>query len=249
VVLLLAAQGLAEYTRVIMSSAMERITDYHDRRFDELYDVLGFSGDIPEIDLTEYVLVAERVIPTLSDSDEYRRYIRSSLSEEFKGLERSGMSDGDKASYLLGAAVWKQSMSDPRAVELSRHEQLVDRSVQNIRLSRQTYGYGSEKSFLIAIMNYTEQFADMYDTPTRRHLYKLCRHSDAAVRASSRLKSADILPEPRAKKPWLPYVITALASIAMVPGYRIQPPEDQQDDDGAWQLPKYTENDTENDEF
>ncbi len=201
----------------------------------KLFDATGFSGEGGEFELYDFVEAASEVIPHHTDNDEYRTYIRSSLASEARELERKGYSEDMSASYLLGSVMWRISSSDSLDLAPDELDSLLARTVHNIVQSREVFGRGDEKQFQRAFANYTESFAVDYPNRKRRILRRLCRRIEHL--SYDERRNVSPLVERDAQISWKQHLIRGMASIAMVEGYKMQPPPEQTDDGGAWQLP------------
>lgn len=205
----------------------------------KLFDALGFSGEGEEFEMIDFIDAAAEVIPNRFGSDEHRRYIKSSLAQESRELEAKGYNEDTAASYLLGSVMWRISVADgPSAIPQSEIEQLLSRSVMNIMQSREMYGRGDERLFHMAFANYTEQFGQDYPRHKRRALRQLTMYIEHSIYEARSMKPQLV---ERDKVSLWKHVLNGMAIIAMKDGYAIQPPPDQTDKDGAWQLPREQE--------
>lgn len=201
----------------------------------KLFDATGFSGESGEFELYDFIEAASEVIPHHPDTEEFRTYVRSSLAGEARELERKGYSEDMAASYLLGSVMWRVGSSDSLDITPNELDSLLARSVHNIVQSREVFGRGDEKQFQRAFANYTESFGADYPASKRRMLRKLCQRIEHLTYNERR----NVMPlaERGERISWGQHIIRGMATIAMVDGYKIQPPHEQTDENGAWQLP------------
>lgn len=201
----------------------------------KLFDAAGFSGEGGEFELYDFVEAASDLIPYHFDTDEYRDDVRSALVSECRELQEKGYKEDRVASYLLGSVMWRVSSSDSLDASPKELKALLARTVHNITQSREAFGRGDEKLFHFAFANYTESFGSGYSTGRRHSLRQLCRHIENVT--SSERRSVMPVVEQGERVSWRHHVLRGMAIIAMKDAYLIQPPADQTDENGAWQLP------------
>lgn len=199
-----------------------------------LIDATGFNGDDNQFDIVDFVEAASDVIPPHSDTEEYRTYIQSALASECRELQLKGYREDSVASYLLGSVMWRISASEDAGLTIEDTKNVLARTVHSIALSRESFGRGDEKLFHFAFANYTQSFGDDYEPGKRRKLRHLSRFIEHQTYSAKR----EVMPviERQRRSMWY-HVLNGMATIAMKDGYLIQPPEDQRDENGAWQLP------------
>lgn len=202
----------------------------------KLFDAAGYSGEGGAFDLVDFIEAASDAIPYHSSTEEYSKYIRSALADEYEAVLSRGCREDDAPSYMMGSVIWRICASDDNTKSTEELKQLLTRTVSSIGQSERMFGRGSMKLFHFAFANYTVTFGQDYPYQERRTLRKLSQHVEHAIHSFKRAKLPRMEEQRRRESIW-PHVISSLAFIAMKEGYMIQPPVEQTDEKGAWQLP------------
>lgn len=228
---LLVGTATGEYTIFHHMRPTETLSPETERylRTGKLLDAAGFGGRETSFDLVDFIEAASDVIPFHSDTDEYHKYIRSSLVKEYEELHSKGYRDGNAASYLLGSSLWRVAANDP--TKDSGIEVVLTRAVHDIVLSRRTLGYGNERIFHMGFSRYTMIFGPDYPPHERRRLQKLCMLiEDESCQARRAKELAESFVAPPSYRQFL---LGSLAGIALMHGvYAPQPnyPTDEKAD-------------------
>lgn len=227
-----------EYTSELSTEAADFL------RVGQLLDAAGYSGEGEDFELIEFVYAASQLIPHPGGTDAHRHYIRSALTDEYRELIGKGLEEDVVPSYLLGSVAWRIAASEHSERTEEELKQLLDRSVRGIAQSRQEFNAGDERAFYAAFATHTIDFGQDYETSRRRTLLRLTRHIEQRVYEARR--GTPMLALENEKSPrqslWR-HLVRGMAVIALKDAYSIQPPEDQRDEHGAWQLPPVEEED------
>lgn len=206
----------------------------HDQSADAVFDTLGFNGED-----TEYEEVGS--LAAISDflheqSNGSLEAARQEVVTVYRQLqERHGGDENDMASALLGVAIGKK-VSAPTAVSRApQSRELIARAFQNMALTQDLYGRGNDMLLYGAILHMACTAAGRADREHSKHIQAMVRYAASWHTDLDRRRRAER--RERNRSSWWPHVIRGIGMIAMVQGYQVQPPPDQRDENGAWQLP------------
>ena len=206
----------------------------HDSSADAVFDTLGFNGE--DADYEEVGSLAAISDFWHEQSGVSLDVVQQEVVTVYRQLQEGyGGDESDMASLLLGVAVGKK-VSDPVAVDrASQSKELIARAFQNMALTQDLYGKGNAKLLYGAILNMACAAAGKTDREHSKHIQAMVRYAASWHTDLDRRRRAEH--RERNRGSWWPHVVRGIATIAMVQGYQVQPPRDQQDENGAWQLP------------
>lgn len=206
----------------------------HDASADAVFDTLGFNGEDAKY---------EEVGSLAAISDFWHEQsggpleaVQQEVVTIYRQLqERYGGDESDMASLLLGVAVGKKVSAPVAAGRAPQSRELIARAFLNMALTQDLYGKGNEKLLYGAILNMACAAAGKADREHSKHIQAMVRHAASWHTNLDHRRRAER--RERSRGNWWPHIVRGIAMIAMVQGYQVQPPPDQRDENGAWQLP------------
>jgi hypothetical protein len=209
----------------------------HQHEADALFDALGFSGEYREYDeidtmiaMRDYLLANQ---PPQAEGGDIERTVIA-VCRTLRDTHE--YSDDDRASAALGWTIGRKIATDTEA-SVVEGKALVDRSLQNVRIRQDSLGQGSLDLFYGGFLEAACTQAYVAPDWQQKHIRQIVAytaHRQYDIRRRERIAGRPSM--------W-PHLLRGLAPIAMVQGYYVQPPADQRDENGAWQLPHEREED------
>lgn len=220
--LLLVILKIQVYTQVIMArETIDAALAHHVREADRLFAVLGMDGEPRSFDTIDFIVAGQELTHFIED-EQQRAAIEKYLVNECRSMEREpDYTYGDIASHMLGLTVGAVVYANTSRLTFEQAAHLLDRSVQNLTIAKQTHGTGC-----------VYLFHGGFQAAARDITKDAVRHQDRTL-----IHEQPVAPmvetSPRHTK-LLPHIMRGLAGIAMMPGAMVQPPEHQTDEHGAW---------------
>jgi hypothetical protein len=236
VVLLLVITGRWAYTRQIMKLSREWSGLHeHIHEADGVFDALGFSGEGGEYDDVGALIAIRNFLQQPTDeTDETQQDVESWLVTMHHIVKsHSDTSEGEAASRILGYAVGRKVISSTTTYSDAQNRELIDRAFQGVYLTWVAHGRGDIDTFYGAFLDIACSYSEQADAATLHRIRSMARHAASHKLQVNRLDKRQARSEKQFPKLW-PHVIQGLASIAMIPHYRIVPPPEQTDENGTW---------------
>lgn len=209
----------------------------HQHEADALFDALGFSGEYHEYDEIDAMVAMKEYLLAGQDPQAEGGDIERAVISVCRTLrDNAAYSDGDRASAALGWTIGRKITTDTET-SIDESQALVDRSLQNVRIRQDGWRQGSLELFYGGFLE--AACAQAYVAPDWqqkdiRKIVSYTAHRQYDIRRRERMANRPSM--------W-PHLLRGLATIAMVQGYCVQPPADQRDENGTWQLPHEREED------